>query len=72
MVCLAYIDPQQIMPLTSVLAGVVGILLIFWSYFLRLLKYPFQALHRKKADMLVPVEDAMTSTPEASSPTESK
>ena len=28
---LLYIGPDQIMPLTSVLAGVVGVLMMFWN-----------------------------------------
>lgn len=39
---LAYLGPESIMPLASILAAVVGFLLIFWRYIARFLKKIFR------------------------------
>jgi hypothetical protein len=43
----AYLGPETTLPLTSVLAAVVGILLIFWRYVLGLGKRIFQTFFGK-------------------------
>jgi hypothetical protein len=44
---LLYIGPDQIMPLTSWLAGVLGVLLIFWRYVMGLARRFWQFVRRK-------------------------
>jgi hypothetical protein len=43
----AYLGPETTLPLTSVLAAVVGILLIFWRYVLGLGQRVFQTFFGK-------------------------
>ena len=42
-----YIGPDQILPLTSWLAGVVGVLLIFWRYVVGLASKLWRTLLRR-------------------------
>lgn len=35
---LAYIGPETILPLTSGLAAIMGVVLMFWGYLLRIIK----------------------------------
>jgi hypothetical protein len=49
-ILVAYVGPEVIMPLASVLAGVLGVLLLFGRYLLRLPKKLFgECLPRSKA-----------------------
>jgi hypothetical protein len=57
---LLYLGPETIMPLASILAAVLGFLLIFWRVILKSLKAGFKWVRRvvtgKKEEELVPVE----------------
>ena len=57
---LLYLGPETIMPLASILAAVLGFLLIFWRLILKGLKSGFKWVRRtvtgKKEEELVPVE----------------
>lgn len=57
----AYIGPDTILPVSSALAAIVGVLLIFWSWFVSIVKWPFRALFSKKsAAVTIPVESDQT------------
>lgn len=45
---LAYIGPETILPLTSVLAAVGGAALLFWSYVRRAVAWCIQSVQRTK------------------------
>jgi len=45
---LAYLGPETMLPVASVLAAAVGFLLICWRFVLRILTAPFRALYGKK------------------------
>lgn len=45
-VTLAYVGPDQILPLTSVLGAIVGVLLIFWRYVVALFRRVVQFFTR--------------------------
>lgn len=45
---LAYLGPETMLPVASVLAAAVGFLLICWRYVLRIVTAPFRALLGKK------------------------
>jgi len=45
----AYVGPDMILPLTSVLAGIVGIVLICWRFLLNSLKAGYRLVFRKKS-----------------------
>lgn len=45
-VTLAYIGPDQILPLTSVLGAIVGVLLLFWRYVVTLFRRLVQLFSR--------------------------
>lgn len=66
---LAYIGPETILPLTSVAAGIVGFLLIFWNSCVWCIKRPFQFMFgRKPVPTPVPASEPPMSdaSPEAS------
>ena len=42
-----YIGPDVILPLTSALAAIAGVLLMFWNRFLRFLKWTWRLLFRR-------------------------
>jgi hypothetical protein len=44
---LLYIGPDQILPLTSVLGAIIGILLMFWRYIVSLAGRVWQLLFRR-------------------------
>jgi hypothetical protein len=44
---LAYLGPETMLPVASVLAAAVGFLLICWRYVLRIVTAPFRALYGK-------------------------
>lgn len=45
---LAYLGPETIMPLTSGIAAILGVMLMFWGYLVRIIKKPFQVLFARK------------------------
>jgi hypothetical protein len=57
---LAYLGPETMLPVASVLAAAVGFLLICWRYVLRAVTAPFRSLFGKK-DLSIP--PAVSSNP---------
>jgi len=50
-VVLLYLGPETILPLASILAAVVGVLLIFWQYIVRLVCRAFQFCRGKVSQL---------------------
>lgn len=44
----AYVGPETILPLTSVLAALGGVVLLMWSYVRRAFVWCVQSMHRTK------------------------
>lgn len=41
-IILAYLGPDQVLPLTTVVASAVGVVLMFWNTVVRIVRWPFQ------------------------------
>ena len=54
-----YLGPNTVMPLASLLAAILGIVLIFWRFISGFFRKAFRKLFRKKdaAEMIEPVDD---------------
>jgi hypothetical protein len=52
---LAYLGPETMIPVASVLAAAVGFLLICWRFVLRIVTAPFRAVFGKKGVSTPPV-----------------
>jgi len=57
---LFYLGPNTIMPLASILAGIIGVILIFWRLIYRFVRGVFFAVFKKK--------DASTGKPNSDTP----
>jgi hypothetical protein len=42
-----YVGPDQLMPLTSILGAILGVLLLFWNWVARLARRVFSAVMRR-------------------------
>jgi TRAP-type C4-dicarboxylate transport system permease small subunit len=43
-----YLGPETVLPLASIVATIVGIVLIFWRSLFKLIRKPFKRLSRKQ------------------------
>jgi hypothetical protein len=48
---LLYIGPETILPLTSALAAVIGVLLMFWQRFVGIVRWLWRFVMRKQVDV---------------------
>ena len=46
---LAYIGPDQMLPVASAFAAAMGVVLMFWRFFLNMLMRPFRFVLRRNA-----------------------
>ena len=46
-ILLAYIGPDQMLPVASAFAAALGVILMFWRYMLSLITKPFRLLFRR-------------------------
>lgn len=58
---LLYLGPETIMPLASILAAIVGVILIFWRYITGFLRRIFRRITGKKEEG-TSLEDAIESS----------
>jgi len=58
----AYIGPDVILPFTSVIAGIVGVVLIFWRFIVNMVKKVFGAIFQGNASP-APALNANAATP---------
>lgn len=66
-ILLAYIGPETMLPLASVLAAVTGFILMFWKYIFRLIRRMFGAIFCRKQKR-VDAETALPINSEAKKP----
>jgi hypothetical protein len=64
---LGYIGPETMLPLASILAAGVGVILMFWRYIIQLIRRLFGAIFRRKKKN-VDAETALPNNPEAKKP----
>ena len=57
-----YLGPNTVMPLASILAAIVGIILICWRFIYRFVRGAFLALFRKKDDSVASVHEPGSDT----------
>lgn len=43
-----YLGPNTVMPLASILAAIVGVILIFWRFIVRFIRFVYQSVFRRK------------------------
>jgi hypothetical protein len=46
---LAYIGPDQMLPVASAFAAAMGVVLMFWRFFLNMITRPFRFVFRRNA-----------------------
>lgn len=44
---LLYLGPESIMPLASIIAAIIGVILIFWRYIISIIKKAYHKVLRK-------------------------
>ncbi len=64
---LGYIGPETMLPLASILAAGVGVILMFWRYIIQLIRRLFGAIFRRKKKN-VDAGTALPNNPEAKKP----
>lgn len=64
---LGYIGPETMLPLASILAAGVGVILMFWRYIIQLIRRLFGAIFRRKKKK-IDAGMALPNNPEAKKP----
>ena len=67
-VFLAYIGPDQMLPVASAFAAAMGVVLMFWRFFLHAITKPFRLVFRRNGGGSAAVGPAVASEPAAVTP----
>jgi hypothetical protein len=52
-----YFGPETVIPLTSILAGIIGAVLVFWRYIVVMVRKLFKRMYNREEAFVEPVSD---------------